>query len=201
MSGYRTIMSRRSHRVAINLDTKGLKELSEDDLKAILRGADDIIAQGGRTLLMRILRGSASKDVLDRGLDQSTVYGYFRDLPNDATLARIDWVILNGYLRIEYASRLPLLVYTQEGWEIERGIYSNELLEKIEAALTDGPPYEMAHLKDRDRGMILLLLDKVAATGNRKFIPALKAWKRVDYKKVQQRIQQTIQRLEANDSQ
>ena len=194
-------MSRRSHRVAINLDTKGLKELSEDDLKAILRGADDIIAQGGRTLLMRILRGSASKDVLDRGLDQSPVYGYFRDLPNDATLARIDWVILNGYLRIEYASRLPLLVYTQEGWEIEREIYSNELLEKIEAALTDGPPYEMAHLKDRDRGMILLLLDKVAATGNRKFIPALKAWKRVDYKKVQQRIQQTIQRLEANDSQ
>jgi len=194
-------MSRRSHRVAINLDTKGLKELSEDDLKAILRGADDIIAQGGRTLLMRILRGSAIKDVLDRGLDQSPVYGYFRDLPNDATLARIDWVILNGYLRIEYASRLPLLVYTQEGWEIEREIYSNELLEKIEAALTDGPPYEMAHLKDRDRGMILLLLDKVAATGNRKFIPALKAWKRVDYKKVQQRIQQTIQRLEANDSQ
>lgn len=194
-------MSRRSHRVAINLDAKGLKELSEDDLKAILRGADDIIAQGGRTLLMRILRGSASKDVLDRGLDQSTVYGYFRDLTNDATLARIDWVILNGYLRIEYASRLPLLVYTQEGWEIEREIYSNELLEKIEAALTDGPPYEMAHLKDRDRGMVLLLLDKVAATGNRKFIPALKAWKRVDYKKVQQRIQQTIQRLEANDSQ
>ena len=194
-------MSRRSHRVAINLDTKGLKELSEDDLKAILRGADDIIAQGGRTLLMRILRGSASKDVLDRGLDQSPVYGYFRDLTNDATLARIDWVILNGYLRIEYASRLPLLVYTQEGWEIEREIYANELLEKIEAALTDGPPYEMAHLKDRDRGMILLLLDKFAATGNRKFIPALKAWKRVDYKKVQQRIQQTIQRLEANDSQ
>ena len=34
-------MSRRSHRVAINLDTKGLKELSEDDLKAILRGADE----------------------------------------------------------------------------------------------------------------------------------------------------------------
>jgi hypothetical protein len=35
----------------------------------------------------------------------------------------------------------------------------------------------MAHLKDRDRQMILLLLDKIAATGDRKFIPALKAWK------------------------
>lgn len=201
MSGYRTIMSRRSHRVVVNLDAKGLKELSNDDLKAVLRGADDIITQGGRTLLMRILRGSASKDVLDRSLDQSPVYGYFRDLPDGATLAHIDWVILNGYLRIEYSSRLPLLVYTQKGWEIEREIYANELLEKIEAALKDGPPYEMAHLKDRDRGMILLLLDKVAATGNRNFIPALKAWKRVDYKKIQQRIQQTIQRLEASDSQ
>jgi hypothetical protein len=193
-------MSRRSRRVAIDLDAKGLKELSEDDLKAVLRGADDIIAQGGRTLLMRILRGSASKDVLDRGLDQSPVYGFFRELPDDATLARIDWAILNGYLHIEYSNRLPLLVYTQKGWEIEREIYANELLEKIEAALKDGPPYEMAHLKDRDRGMILLLLDKVAATGNRNFIPALQAWKRVDYKRIQQRIRQTIQQLEASGS-
>jgi hypothetical protein len=193
-------MSRRSRRVAVNLDAKGLKELSKDDLKAVLRGTDDIITRGGRTLLMRILRGSASKDVLDRSLDQSPVYGYFRNLSNEDTLARIDWAILNGYLRIEYSNQLPLLVYTQEGWEIERETYADELLEEIEVTLKDGPPYEMAHLKDRDRGMILLLLDKVAATGNRNFIPVLKAWKRVDYKKVQQRIQQTIQRLEASDS-
>ena len=75
-----TIMSQRSRRVTVNLDAKGLKELSDDDLKALLRGADDLIGHGGRTLLMRILRGSANKDVLERGLDQSPVYGYFRDL-------------------------------------------------------------------------------------------------------------------------
>jgi superfamily II DNA helicase RecQ len=194
-------MSQRSRRVTVNLDAKGLKELSDGDLKALLRGADDLIAHGGRTLLMRILRGSANKDVLERGLDQSPVYGYFRDLSDDDTLARIDWAILNGYLRIEYSHRLPLLVYTQKGWEIERETYANELLESIEAALRDGPPYQMAHLKDRDRGMILLLLDKIAATGDRKFIPALKAWKKVDYKTVQQRIRQVIQRLEASSGQ
>ena len=72
---------------------------------------------------------------------------------------------------------------------------------KDEAALRDGPPYEVAHLKDRDRGLILLLLDKVAATGDRKFIPALKAWKKVDYKKVQQRIGQIIRQLEASGGQ
>lgn len=168
-------MSQRSRRVTVNLDAKGLKELSDDDLKALLRGANDLIGHGGRTLLMRILRGSANKDVLKRGLDQSPVYGYFRDLSDDDTLARIDWAILNGYLRIEYCHRLPLLVYTQKGWEIERAQYADELLVGIETMLKDGPPYQMAHLKDRDRGMILLLLDKIAATGDRKFIPALKA--------------------------
>ena len=194
-------MGRRSGRVTVDLDAKGLKELPDDDLKAVLRGADDVIAQGGRTLLMRILRGSANKDVLDRDLDQSPVYGYFRDLSNEDTLARIDWVILNGYLRIDHINRLPLLVYTQKGWEIEREQYTDELLKGIKEMLKDDPPYEMAHLKDRDREMILLLLDKIAATGDTRFIPALKAWKRVDYKKVQQRIGQIIRQLEMSNDQ
>ena len=117
---------------------------------------------------------------------------------NDDTLARIDWAILNGYLRIEHGHRLPLLVYTQKGWEIEREQYANELLTGIETMLRDGPPYVMAQLKDRDREMILLLLDKIAATSDTRFIPALEAWEKVDYKKVQQRIRQVIQRLEAS---
>jgi superfamily II DNA helicase RecQ len=194
-------MSRQSRRVAVKLDARGLQELPEDDLKAVLRGADDLIGQGGRTLLMRILRGSANKDVLDLGLDRSPVHGHFRELSNEDTLARIDWAILNGYLRIEHAHRLPLLVYTQTGWEIEREQFSNELLVGIETALSNGPPYHMEHLKDRDREMIWQLLDKVAATGDSRFIPALEAWKKVDYKKVQQRIRQVIQQLESSNGQ
>jgi len=194
-------MSRRSGRVAVTLDAKGLKELSEDDLKAVLRGADDLIAQGGRTLLVRILRGSANKDVLDRGLNRSPAYGYFRDLSNEETLARIDWTILNGYLRIEHIHRLPLLVYTQKGWEIEREQYAIELLEGIRAMLQDGPPYDMAYLKDRDREMIWLLLDKIEATGDARLIPPLEAWRILDYKKVQQQIRHVIHRLEANSGQ
>lgn len=194
-------MSRRARRATVNLDAKELEELPEKDLKAVLRGADDLVARGGRTLLVRVLRGSASKEVLDRSLDQSPVYGYFRDLSNEDTLARIDWAILNGYLRIEHIDRLPLLVYTDKGWEIERAQYAEELLDGIETSLTDGPPYRMAHLKDRDRQMILLLLDKIAATGDARFIPALEAWKKVDYKKVQHRIRQVIQKLESRSGQ
>ncbi len=188
-------MNRKSRRVAVNLDAKGLKELPEAELNAVLRGADEIIGRGGRTLLTRILRGSRIKKVPEHGLDQSPVYGYFHSLSDYDTLARIDWAILYGYLRIEYSNRLPVLVFTQKGWEIERDNYANELLAGFDEILRDGPPYQMEYLKDRDRGMILLLLGKTAATGETRYIPLLEAWRTVDYQKVRRRIGWIIHQL------
>ena len=189
-------MSRKFRRVPIHLDAKGLSDLPEADLHAVLRGADDLIAQGGRTLLTRILRGSKSKDVLARGLNRSPVYGYFKNTSDEQTLARIDWVIQNGYLRIEHFDRLPLLVYTQKGWEIERENYADELLAGFDNLIQKGPPYDMEYLKERDRQMILRLLDKVETTGDARYVPLLEAWKKIDYKKVQFRIREVIRRLE-----
>ncbi len=188
-------MSRKTRRVGIDLDAKGLKEIPDAELKAVLRGADDIIGRGDRTLLTNILRGSRTKKVLERGLDQSSVYGYFHNLSDDDTLARIDWTILHGYLTIEYDGRLPLLVFTPKVWEIERDIYAIELLAGFDEIFRDGPPYQMEYLKDRDRGMILLLLDKTAATEDAKYIPVLEAWQNVDYRKVRRRIGQVIHQL------
>lgn len=189
-------MSRKSRRVPIHLDAKGLSDLPEADLHAVLRGADDLIAQGGRTLLKRILRGSKSKDVLARGLDRSPVYGYFKNISDEQTLARIDWTILNGYLRIEHFDLLPLLVYTQKGWEIERENYADELLAGFDNLIQEGPPFDMEYLRDRDRQMILRLLDKIETAGDARYVPLLEAWKKIDYKKVQIRIREVIRRLE-----
>jgi len=188
-------MSRKSGRVVVDLDAKGLKELPEAELNAVLRGADEIIGRGGRTLLTRILRGSRIQKVLEHELDQSPVYGYFHNLSNDDTLARIDWTILHGYLHIEYNHQLPVIVFTQKGWEIEKDNYANELLEGFDGILRDGPPYPMEYLKDRDRGMILLLLDRTLATGEARYIPLLEAWRKVDYQKVRRRIGQVIHQL------
>ena len=54
----------------------------------------------------------------------------------------------------------------------------------------------MEYLKDRDRGMILMLLDKVKATGDPKYIPLLRDWEKIDYKKVRQQTIQVIRSLE-----
>jgi hypothetical protein len=64
----------------------------------------------------------------------------------------------------------------------------------IEAA--ENNKYEFVEtLKDRDRGMILLLLDKIVESGNKELIPILKAWQMIDYKKVSARIQEVIDEL------
>lgn len=151
--------------------------------------------RGGRTLLTKVLKGSRQKNILELQLDRSPAHGHYKGMSESDVLARVDWVIKNGYLRIEYDYRLPLLVYTPAGWEIERETMARELLHGFDDLLLAGPPFHMAYLKDRDRGMILRLLDLVAETEDPRYIPLLQAWARVDYRKVRQRIGKVVRLL------
>jgi len=191
-------MSRKAQRVRYHLDPKDVKLLSRDDLIAILRAADPLIMSGGRNMLAKILKGSKDKKLLDLGLDACPVYGYFKALSISDIIARIDWTILHGYLAIEYDYRLPLLAYTELGWEIEKDTYSSELLDLLGKIADKGEETDLSFLKDRNRKMIFMLLDKISATGNRKFIPVLERWKQVDYKKVRQRITEVIAEMSHN---
>jgi hypothetical protein len=193
-------MTRKQQRVRYHLDAQGIRSLPPAEIQAILRGADDLIMRGGRSLLVKILRGSRSKDVLGQSLDSSPVYGYLQHLTAAEVLARVDWLILHGYLALEYDDRLPLLVYTDRGWAIERETYAEELLGELKKALTAAQePTDMSHLKDKNRQVIWLLLDKLEASRDKRYIPLLSAWERVDYKKVRQRIRQVIERLSASE--
>ena len=183
----------RKERVRFHLDSKGIRRLPPDEIKAILRGADNLIARGGRALLAKVLKGSRAKDVLKIGLDKSPVYGFYRSLSEEDVLARIDWIILHRYLAIEYIGRLPLLIYTSTGWDIEKETYTDELLHEFDEMIAAGVrPFNMDYLKDRARDMIWLLLDKVESTHDAKYIPLLEAWAEVDYRKVKERIRHVI---------
>jgi len=189
-------VTKRVQRLPYSLDAKGIHELSHDDVLIILRGADDLIMRGGRSILAKVLKGSREKRVLELGLDKSPVYGHYMGLPVEDVMARIDWTILNGYLALEYDYRLPLLVYTDRGWEIEKETYAAELLQGFDRMIDSGTTtFDMEHLKDRDRAMILRLLDKVEATRDPRYVPLLTAWQQVDYRKVRERIQGVIDSL------
>lgn len=68
-------MGKKRNRFTYNIDTESIKDLTFEEIKAILRGADHIIATGGRSLLAKILKGSKDKNLIKYGLDNSPVYG------------------------------------------------------------------------------------------------------------------------------
>lgn len=188
-------MSRKKENVRYNLDSGDVKHLSTEEIKAILRAADELVAMGGRNMLAKILKGSKEKKVLEYGLNQCPVYGYYKDFTISEITSRIDWVIEKGYLQIEYRDRLPMLIFSESGWMIEQETFAGELLQKIIECIETKDYSLVSKLKDRNREMIFLLIDKIKSTGNIRFIPFLKAWKEIEVKKVQAKIQWTIEYL------
>jgi superfamily II DNA helicase RecQ len=160
-------MGKKVNRVRVELDAGGIKQLSDHEIKTILRGADNLIMSGGRALLSKILAGSKDKKLLELELETSPVYGAFKGQSQKEILAKIDWMILKRYLAIEYDYRLPLLVYTDKGWEIERETYADELVGKLEQAAANKEYEFVETLQERGRGLILLFLVKSKPQGKR----------------------------------
>lgn len=175
-------------------------ELIVDEKLAILRGADELIDQGGITLLAKVLKGSREKKVLEMELDQCPVYGYFKKDKLADIVEKIDWMIYNDFLDIHYSGRLPMIVYTERGWKIEANQRVDEFLKEWDNWIEeDRHAPDMEYLKGRNREMILLLLDKIRETGNHRYIPYLEAWEKADYKKVRAVIRDTIKSIESNE--
>lgn len=174
-------------------------DLSKDEKLAILRAADELIGEGGRNLLVKILKGSREKKVLELELDQSPVYGYLHSETIAAITEKLDWMIEHDFLEISYSGKLPMIVYTSRGWEIEADQRADEFLIGWNRLLMEGAAIpDMEYLKDRNRHMIFLFLDKIRKTGDTKYIPLLEEWEKIEYKKVRAKIQDTILSIKEN---
>lgn len=190
-------MSRKVRRVPVTPDSRGVEELSENEIRVILRGADDLIGSGGRGLLAKILKGSKQKAVLEHELDKSPVYGALSALSLEQITARIDWLIINRYLEIEYDYRLPLLVYAPRGWEIERETYADELLEGINRLLAgDKALQDLSWLTEKNPEVLKFVLGKIADTSDAKYLPILKRWQNKATRKISNRIRETRRALQ-----
>ena len=172
-------MRRKVTRVPVELDSRDVKDLSEEEIRIILRGADELIMSGGRGLLAKVLKGSRQKAVLEHKLDRSPVYGALSDLSLVQITARIDWLIIHNYLRIEYDYRLPLLVYSDRGWAIERETYADELLERLDRLLATGEaPLELDWLTEMNPDVLKRVLEIIGQRNDAKYLPALKRWQK-----------------------
>lgn len=57
-------------RVRFELDAGEVTKLQPEEIRAILRAADELIATAGRNMLVKILKGSKDKKVLEYKLDE-----------------------------------------------------------------------------------------------------------------------------------
>ncbi len=198
-------MSRKVRRVPVTLDPKDIKQLSDEEIRIILRGADDLIFSGGRGLLAKVLKGSRQKAVLEHEeLDRSPAYGALSKLSLDDITARIDWLIMNGYFRIEYDYRLPLLVYGERGWAIERETYADELLERLDGLIADADndaPADLSWLTERNPDVLRLMITRIEDSKDSKYLPVLQRWKKSASRRLDKHIRVAVRALRAANAQ
>jgi len=169
--------------------------LSEKEIRTTIRGAEDVVYKGGRSLLAKILKGSKDNKIIELKLDKNPAYGAFKDETVEVITSMIDRIIDDYYLGIEYDYRLPLLAYEEKGLVIARDIISDEYFEKIKIAVEEDDFKIAGTFKDKSREMIFLLLEKIRKNGDDNYIPFLEYWKQHDHKKIQARINNVINDL------
>ena len=169
-------MSRKRAHYHYQLDSGGISSLSDDEIVAILRAADPIIANGGRTLLSKVLKGSKDKDVLNHSLDVNPFYGAFANKPSALIMNMIDYCILDDLFRIQFDGRMPVLVYSEKGWAIERETFANELLLEILDSVKTGSHDFIEHMLKVNPQCVLIALNQLGKVNDAKLREALAAW-------------------------
>lgn len=188
-------MSKKVRRVPVVLDAGEIKDLPQEDIRMILRGADELISTGGRSMLAKILKGSKDKTIFKYKLNECPAYGYYQDMKLDDISKCIDWMIKEDYLRIEYDYRLPLLVFSEKGWQIEKETFAQELYQRMCLDVEEKRARVLFEMKEVNRQVVMCVLDKIEKDGTKEFLPYLEAWKMLEVKKVAARIAEVEKKI------
>lgn len=188
-------MSKKVRRVPVVLDVGEIKDLPQEDIRMILRGADELISTGGRSMLAKILKGSKDKKIFEYKLNECPAYGYYQDMKLDDISKCIDWMIKKDYLRIEYDYRLPLLVFSEKGWQIEKETFAQELYQRMCLDVEEKKARVLFEMKEVNRQVVMCVLDKIEKEGTEEFLPYLGAWKMLEVKKVAARIAEVEKKI------
>lgn len=188
-------MSKKVRRVPVILDAGEIKDLPQEDIRMILRGADELISTGGRSMLAKILKGSKDKTIFKYKLNECPAYRYYQDMKLDDISKCIDWMIKEDYLRIEYDYRLPLLVFSEKGWQIEKETFAQELYQRMCLDVEEKKARVIFEMKEVNRQVVMCVLDKIEKEGTEEFLPYLEAWKMLEVKKVAARIAEVEKKI------
>ncbi len=148
-------------------------------------------------MLAKILKGSKDKKLIEKELNNCPSYGYYNQLSIEEITKIIDWMIVNNYLDIEYNGRLPMITFSDKGFETYKPFYADELYNcilNVNQAVYDDL---IERLKQTNRDVVNLLLLKIEVSKNIGFIRFLTKWETADVKKVRFMINGAISKLKS----
>ena len=164
---------------------------TDEDLRAILDVCDYLIGRAGRTTAVMALRGSRAQRVLQFQVEHSHGYGYYAGVPEAEVLSRIDALIAEKILCLEYREGFPLLVYSRDGLAIAQRYAAENWLgvlrSRIQPIAAGAPldlPFLMSQMPNRSLDTLHLLTDLVAREANPSWLPLLRAWQAVETRRV-----------------
>jgi superfamily II DNA helicase RecQ len=194
-------MSRKVRRVPVTIDSGDIRNLPEAEIIVILRAADEIVGQGGRNLLVKVLKGSRDKKVIEHDLDKCPAYGMYKSLAQEEVGHRVDWLIENDYLRIDYDYRLPLLYFTDKGWDIERETYSCEIFERFSKAAVDADMSIVEELREKtNRQVKVRVIELIGEKGTPNMLPLVEAWADGEVKKLKAALNSAAKEIDTRNT-
>mgnify|MGYP002870105402 CR=1 FL=1 len=181
-------MSRRDRpRSPVNLDSGGV-DVSPEELTAILHGAYSVVHRGGRSQLVKLLKGSRDKRILEFGLDADDSYGALAHLTLDDIAHKVDWAIEEGYLDYYYEWRQPLLMFTERGWKLERPAAIENYYEQFCRDVVDGDMRMAERMIDIKTDVQLDSIELIAQRCDERCLEHLEAWSSKATKRIRKKI-------------
>jgi hypothetical protein len=170
--------------VPIEIDPAERVPLTNEEHEWILRGASAIAARGGRTQLALLLKGSKNKALLKHNLQGSPAYGRLSFLTLEEIEHRIDRLIRKGELRVEFFGDLPLILLSDESWDVVRP-WANAQEWKLAVAASERTFQGMLlQWRNRPRAEQFHVIDAAATLSPDDARRLLKAWQAVAGKEV-----------------
>lgn len=174
---------KRQSRQPYSLNSEDVSHLAREEIALVLRAANDLIALGGRSLLVKVLRGSEAQDVRPE-LRHNPAYGVWREVPQTLVSQRVDWCIQQGYLDLNYFGKLPLLVYPPKGLTIAAQTFASEWAREA----VQGYSVLRERLKAAPLPTQFALLDQIAESRSESYQGFLADWSKDGTKRLRSRI-------------
>lgn len=173
------------------------KDLADTEIDVILQAAGDIAYQGGKNALVLVLKGSRSKVIREKGLDQIKTYGFFKNQTTEGIKSKINWMIENDWLRVEYRQKQPLVFQAAKGQERIKKAASDDLFKEFDKWIhrSNRPEMFPLQLKDINRDVKLYVLQKILSRKMYEYIPILHQWKTNESKRMKKKINDTVRAM------